>query len=183
MFERRQRRTAPNTAIHGVVDLSSSMHSGRDVIALDAMLALGLALEAIPGTSVGATAFPGMHGEDDEVVHLVEHGERIERRAFAFNQRGRGGTPMANALWYAAARLVLRKEARKILMVMTDGQPDPNCHPSDIIARCVASGIEVIGIGIQVDVSHLFPVAIEIDEVADLRSALFGVAEQLLLAA
>ena len=50
-----------------------------------------------------------------------------------------------------------------------------------MIAKATAAGIEMIGIGIQHDVSRLFPVAIRIGSVADLKEELFGIAERLLL--
>jgi cobalamin biosynthesis protein CobT len=51
----------------------------------------------------------------------------------------------------------------------------------DLIRRAASSGIECIGIGIRQDVSRLFPVAVRIDDIADLKTALFGIAERLLL--
>jgi hypothetical protein len=40
-----------------------------------------------------------------------------------------------------------------------------------------------VGIGIGIPVNHLFPTAIEVTAVADLKRALFGVAEALLIGA
>ena len=48
---------------------------------------------------------------------------------------------------------------------------------------CRQAGIEAVGVGIGVDVRHLFPTAIEVTEAKDLRGALFGIAERLLLGA
>ena len=88
---------------------------------------------------------------------------------------------MTGALWYAAADLVSRREARKVLITLTDGQPDDRASAADLVARATASGLEMIGVGIANGVEWLFPVAIRIDAIADLKQALFGVAERLLI--
>jgi hypothetical protein len=48
---------------------------------------------------------------------------------------------------------------------------------------CGEAGIETVGVGIQTDIGHLFPVSVEVTDVADLKQALFGVAERLLVEA
>ncbi|MFE8035252.1 VWA domain-containing protein [Thiohalocapsa marina] len=181
VFRIREQAIAPNTALHLLVDLSSSMSAGRDAIALDAAAALALALEPVKGVSRAVTAFPSLQGQADKVTRILTHGERTASRVGAFVQRGRGGTPMTGALWFAAADLRARRETRKVIITLTDGQPDDVCSAADLIERAGAAGIEMIGVGIAVDVGRLFPIAVRIDAVADLKTALFGIAEQLLL--
>ena len=181
VFVRKEQRVAPNTAIHLLVDLSGSMAGGKDRVALDAALALALALEPISGVSAAVTAFPGLSGVDDRVTRILAHGERVSDRAGAFVQAGRGSTPMTGALWHAAADLLPRREERKVILVLTDGEPDDWDSAADIIGKAGVAGIELIGIGIQQDVDRLFPVAIRIDDIRDLKTELFRVAERLLL--
>jgi cobalamin biosynthesis protein CobT len=181
VFRIREQAIAPNTALHLLVDLSSSMRAGRDAIALDAAAALALALEPVKGVSRAVTAFPSLEGQADKVTRILAHGERTASRVGAFVQRGRGGTPMTGALWFAAADLLARRETRKVIITLTDGQPDDVCTAAELIERAGAAGIEMIGVGIAVDVGRLFPIAVRIDAVADLKTALFGIAEQLLL--
>lgn len=181
VFRIREQAIAPNTALHLLVDLSSSMSAGRDAIALDAAAALALALEPVKGVSRAVTAFPSLQGHAEKVTRILAHGERVASRVGAFVQRGRGGTPMTGALWFAAADLLARRETRKVIITLTDGQPDDLCTAADLIERAGAAGIEMIGVGIAVDVGRLFPIAVRIDAVADLKTALFGIAEQLLL--
>ena len=178
---RKEERRAPNTAVHVLVDLSGSMSGGNDAIALEAAMALALALEPIMGVSRAVTAFPGIGGADGEVTRILTHGDRVTSRAGAFVQMARGSTPMTGALWYAAADLIPRREDRKVILVLTDGGPDDWNSAADMIAKATAAGIEMIGIGIVMDVSRLFPVAIRIGSVADLKAELFRIAEQLLL--
>ena len=67
------------------------------------------------------------------------------------------------------------------MLTLTDGSPDDWESAAEIIAKAGAGGIEMIGIGIQQDVSRLFPVAIRIASVGDLKGELFRIAERLLL--
>jgi hypothetical protein len=181
VFRQRTAQYQPNTALHLVVDLSGSMTGGADRLALDAALALAWALESIPGVSRAVTAFPGPQGQAQQVTSLLAHGERVASRAGAFVQTGRGGTPMSGALWFAAADLIARPEPRKVLITLSDGEPNQRDRVLELIQRAQAAGLELAGIGIQHEVGHLFPVARRIDAVSELKQAVFAVAEQVLL--
>ncbi|NEV60360.1 cobaltochelatase CobT-related protein [Thiorhodococcus minor] len=188
LFARRRERVAPNTAFHLLVDLSGSMNSptasGRRAfqVALESALAVALALERIPGVSVAVSAFPGLGGDDERITRLVQHGQSVRQRAGAFQQGPRGGTPLAQALWYAAADLSLRPETRRIVLVMTDGAPNDWAAAVEILGLCETAGLEPVGIGIGCDVSALFRVGTRVQDASDLKQALFGLAERLLVA-
>ncbi len=181
IFRIKEHKVAPDTALHLLVDLSGSMSGGQDGIALDAAMALALALEPIKGVSRAVSAFPGLLGQDQNVTAILAHGERVATRAGSFMQYARGGTPMTGALWFAAADLLARRETRKVLLTLTDGEPNDVRSAKDLITRAAQAGVECIGIGIRQDVSRLFPIAVRIDDIADLKTALFGIAERLLL--
>jgi cobalamin biosynthesis protein CobT len=192
VFQRRTVKASPNTAIHLLVDKSESMsyplvdRQGNSLgtrlpIALEASLALALALEGLSGVNPGITAFPG--GNDESVYRLLEHGQRVRQRVGAFALSASGSTPMTEAIWFGAASLLRCREPRKVLMVMTDGQPNDTLSTLEILQRCRDSGIETVGIGLSIDVSHLFPVAIVINELQELRTQLFELSKSVLLAA
>ena len=181
IFQRKDTRAAPNTAIHLVLDLSESMERGPDRLALDAAMALALALEPMRGVSCAATAFPGRDKDPSVVTRIKSHGDRVAARAGAFMQEARGGTPMSGALWYAAADLLARPEERKVILTLTDGDPNDWDSAAGMVTRATAAGIEMIGVGIGTSVDRLFPVAVQIASVADLKGELFRIAEQLLL--
>ncbi|MDT4291601.1 VWA domain-containing protein [Methylomonas sp. MO1] len=192
VFQRKQVKAAPNTAIHLLLDKSESMGyqvtdsqgqpiGSRMPIALEATLALALAFEGIPGVNPGVTAFPGH--QDDSVFQLLEHGQRVNVRAGVFSLAATGSTPMTEAIWFGAASLLRCREPRKVLMVMTDGQPNDTLSTLDILQRCRDSGIEAVGIGLGLDVSHLFPIAITINDLSELRAQLFELSKAVLLAA
>ncbi len=192
LFQRKQAKTAPNTAIHLLLDKSESMGyqvsdsqgqpiGSRMPIALEATLALALAFEGIPGVNPGVTAFPGHN--DDSVFRLLEHGQRVNARTSAFSLAATGSTPMTEAIWFGAASLLRCREPRKVLMVMTDGQPNDTLSTLELLQRCRDSGVETVGVGLGLDVSHLFPIAITINDLSELRAQLFELSKSLLLAA
>jgi len=192
VFARGSVKQAPNTAIHLLLDKSASMsyqlfnsHSesweSRLTIALEATLALALAFEGIPGVNPGITAFPGAN--DESVFRVLEHGERVRAQAGGLSLQPQDSTPMTEAIWFAAASLLRCREPRKVLMVMTDGQPNDPLTTLEILQRCRDSGIETIGIGLGIDVSHLFPRAIAINDFKGLRSQLFELSKTVLMAA
>jgi len=192
LFQRQQAKAAPNTAIHLLLDKSESMGyqvtdsqgqpmGSRMPIALEATLALTLAFEGIPGVNPGVTAFPGR--QDDSVFRLLEHGQRVNARTGAFSLAATGSTPMTEAIWFGAASLLRCREPRKVLMVMTDGQPNDTLNTLELLQRCRDSGIETVGVGLGLDVSHLFPIAITINDLSELRAQLFELSKAVLLAA
>lgn len=193
VFVRQARQSAPNTAVHLLVDRSPSMsapvvHQGvslgrRIDLAWQAAIALALALEGISGVNPAVTAFPGQQGESDRVLRVLGHGTRVRQRTGYFGCGTEGGTPLAEGLWYAASQLVGCRESRKIILALTDGEPDDDAAARDILSRCGASGIEVVGIGLGIEVSHLFERSITILEMAELRSRLFELSRELLIAA
>lgn len=93
----------------------------------------------------------------------------VQRRfAHVFNQGGSrpgfnmGSTPEGCGMEFAARRLIGRKEVRKIMIVMTDGEPgsyvynarDMNDHwaykrqSADMVKAIEAAGVDLIGVGI-----------------------------------
>lgn len=189
IFERRNHKQAPNTAIHLLVDGSTSMgdsapnnrnHSLME-LAIESAMALALALEGISGVNPAVTRFPYLDTEN--VVSLLKHGQKVRIHAPKFTPIVSGGTPLHTALWYAASSVLATREERKVIMVLTDGQPDDQDLTRVIIKRCEATGIELVGVGVCFDTSHLFDRSICINDVSELRSEMFRISRDLLLAA
>ena len=69
-----------------------------------------------------------------------------------------GSTPEGCGIEFAARRLLRRKEARKIMLVMTDGSPGGHCYggsswsyleqSKQVVKAVEAAGIDLVGIGI-----------------------------------
>jgi len=186
LFIQRQPRIAPNAAVHLLVDISGSM--GKPIgegnrkyfhVANEAALALAMALEGIPGVVPAVSYFPGVH---QEVSIALLPKQSVRHRAACFDQKPRGCTPMAQAMWFAANSLLAQKQKRKLMIVLTDGDPDDWAATHDIVDRCRRSGFELLGIGIQTrSVEKFFPQSIVINDVKDLKRELFEVTQQLLI--
>ncbi|GHY21026.1 hypothetical protein VCSRO113_1548 [Vibrio cholerae] len=186
LFIQRQPRIAPNAAVHLLVDISGSM--GKPIgegnrkyfhVANEAALALAMALEGIPGVVPAVSYFPGIH---QEVSIALLPKQSVRHRAACFDQKPRGCTPMAQAMWFAASSLLAQKQKRKLMIVLTDGDPDDWAATHDIVDRCRRSGFELLGIGIQTrSVEKFFPQSIVINDVKDLKRELFEVTQQLLI--
>jgi cobaltochelatase CobT len=191
IFERRYHRQAPNSAVHLLLDGSGSMMEEYDPnkkglrligLATKAAVALALALEGISGVNPAITRFP--FDDTENVEPLLRHGQKVRPNAALFSPIADGNsTPLHSALWYAAASVLATREERKVIMVLTDGQPDDEAAARAIIRHCEATGIELVGIGICCETSHLFKRSIVIGNVSELRSEMFRISKELLLAA
>lgn len=152
-------------------------------IALDAVLALALALEEIQGVSLAATAFPGQQG-GQTVQPMLLRGRKVRGDLGQFAMSVAGSTPLAEAMWHVAADLAQAKEPRRVLIVATDGRPNSPEAAHYVIDRFRRAGIEVIGIGIGTDsLEDLFPISAVIRDVSDLRDALFDIARKVIVLA
>jgi cobaltochelatase CobT len=180
LFERRVERLATDTAVGLLLDRSGSMH-GDMPLANQAMLALALALDELPGVACWAAAFPGQR--ESQVIPLKHFQERAFRIAGRFELNSGGGTPLAGALLRAGLELIARAEPRRLLIVATDGQPDHVDLTRSILARCRASGVEVLGLGIgqtRDEMEDLFGRrdAVAIQTIQQLAPMLFTLLEQ-----
>lgn len=188
VFQRTTHKVAPNTAMHVLVDGSGSMDRLINPtseytlmnLAIKSAMALALALEGISGVNPAVTQFP--YEETDDVVPLLKHGQKVRPNASAFSDLTSGSTPLNAALWYAASAVLATREERKVIMVLTDGEPDDIDSVRSTIRRCALAGIELFGVGICYDTSHLFEHSICINNVSELRSELFRFSSELLLA-
>ena len=70
---------------------------------------------------------------------------------------------------------------RRLVLVLTDGRPDDREGAQHVLALCQDAGIETIGVGIAIDVGALFPTAVTVHALGELRQALFRLAERLRL--
>ena len=190
VFRHKVKKAAPNTAIHLLVDRSPSMNrqdipgAARYALAMDACLSLALSLQGIPGVNPGISSFPGYASSPDHIIQVLKHGQPARHNIgnFTLSADEQGSTPLTEALWFAASSLLACREERKILIVLTDGQPDNLTTALEALARCRASGIEDIGIGIYHDVKHLFKVPITINKIGDLRGKIFQISREILVA-
>ncbi|OUO55309.1 hypothetical protein B5F76_01490 [Desulfovibrio sp. An276] len=135
-----------DTAVHILLDSSASMSSDME-LATAACYAVATALTRIPGLNVGITTFPGQQTADllPTVFPLKRHGKRLR----PMNVQASGSTPLAEALCWVATQMVPLKEKRKLILLITDGEPDDHILATKAIQRLQASNFEIGGIGIQ----------------------------------
>ncbi|EQD57601.1 von Willebrand factor, type A [mine drainage metagenome] len=169
VFARKTTTKQVDTALMLLLDVSGSMASdGRIETARRSAMAVAAGVTQISGCKVAAAAFPN-------VVVLKEFDERIRAVSGRFDIDPRGSTPMGKAMLWAAPKIAMRREQRKMLVVVTDGAPDNWKEVQDLAARYTASGVEIIGVGIANDaVKVLFRQSIVISDVAELPVAMFN---------
>ena len=144
-----------NAAVSIVIDRSGSM-SGIIGHAAQAAVATMLAFD-VPGMKTQVSVFPWLNGGEEGVAiikHWNESPSQLASRAASLTTDG--GTPMAEAILFAASDVVRREETLKIVLVVTDGDPNDRAATKYIIDRARADGITVGGLGIGIDPSPVF---------------------------
>ena len=173
-----------DTAILLLVDASYSMNDTVDKsstetqleVAKKSAVALAVALEQIKGTQLSIVGF----GKPD-VTRVMQFGEGIRQAAGRIGAlRAGGGTPMAEALMVAQADLLACNALRRIVMVITDGDPDDPDAARELVKFGQRNGIEHMGVGINLSTDHLFPLNCRINDVRQLPKAVVGMVQQVL---
>lgn len=178
VFEKRIDGHKQDTAVQLLIDRSISMRAGIQT-ASDAALAVALAMDGIQGVTTSVAAFPCVEKNPDDVMLVSNFGESFRKIATRFPAVGVDGyTPMAQAMLWGGYHLHASGKGRKILLVATDGQPDDREAATEVIAKLEQSGVEVMGLGIKVDVSQLFATAASISDVGEIAVALFGMLQE-----
>lgn len=186
VFEQRTERQAPNTAVHVLLDMSGSMGVAGGDLAVRASLGLVLGLEGIRGVNPALSVFPGAAcGHAQQAICMVlKHGERLTQ--VTPGQIGVisswGGTPLQQALQAAGFALAACREAKKALILITDGRVSVQAT-TQLIEDLKRAGIRVFGIQIG-DINDLNGLSIDsahISNVGELQQVLFGFAKKLLL--
>ncbi len=189
IFLRRGERISVNTAVHILLDSSGSMGGNPIILASQACFAVASALGRIKGINLGVTVFPGdsvIEGNDSRrhcrtVTPVLRHGQAMHSR---FSTNAGGSTPMDSALWWVMQQIHPLPEPRKIILVITDGEPNDREAAREAIRTANAIGFEVYGIGIQsLSVTSLLPEqrCRVIATIGELAPAMFAVLGQSLL--
>lgn len=186
VFEQRTERQAPNTVVHVLLDMSGSMGVAGGDLAVRASLGLVLGLEGIRGVNPALSVFPGAacgHAQQ-AICTVLKHGERLTQ--VTPGQIGAisswGGTPLQQALQAAGITLAACREAKKALILITDGRVSVQAT-APLIEDLKQVGIRVFGIQIG-DINDLNGLPIDsahISNVGELQQVLFGFAKKLLL--
>ena len=179
LFLKNESVTGIDTAVHILLDISGSMTS-RIELACAACYSVALALAAIPGISVGVSAFPADYKEDvtATVSPLLRHGERVVN---SFGVEAHGSTPMTEALWWVLGMLSTLPEHRKVVLVVTDGYPDNPETAKETITAAQRMGMEIVGIGVDAPIINtMIPSSENITDIRELAPAMFRLLQQTL---
>ena len=207
VYKQRKDRMEVDTAVHFLLDLSGSMSGEKVTVAMQSAIAFAECLEGtqikyqISGfyTCGGNLDLQGEAKKSRTPYHRVEAMNYFVFKNFAESltlakgplsviKRCAGGCNAdRDAVIWATNRLRSRPEKRKILFVLSDGQPaniviNLGADSYDILGRalkeaideCTKTGVECVGIGILTDhVQYLYPSSISIEKVEDLSGAVF----------
>ncbi len=187
IFLQKTKQQATNTAIHILLDTSGSMR-GKIGIANQACYSLAKTLENTKNINVGVTAFPAISSIVGStpagfryafLQPIVKHGEKVGNK---FELQPEGGTPLAEALWWMFPQLLAQKEERKIILLITDGEPDNRDTTIHAIEYAKKIGIEIYGIGIPpCVVETLIHKSINLESIEQLPQAMFGLLQTALV--
>ena len=145
VFIQKTEAVAINTSLHILLDASASMYGKRMELATASCHAIASACSGIRGLNITITAFNGNHrGDACSVYPLLKSGQPVHAR---INLMPSGGTPLAPALWWVMQQLLFTREQRKMLLVLTDGQPHDMNATQKAIETASKIGLEVYGLG------------------------------------
>lgn len=172
VFEQTQDALEFDTAVTVLLDVSTSMKGATLALARRAVAAISLAIDGQAGVQTSVCAFPG------EAAHEVTRLKRFDESAQRASARiagvcAKGSTPMAEALYAVGPDLAEQSAQGRLLIVITDGQPDSLEHARIALGDLQAEGIDVIAVGIKTDVSSLFDKCVEIQNTDELASKMF----------
>lgn len=171
VFRKRAAVTGVDAAVSVLLDTSGSMGPIIET-AVESTFALAQALHRIQGVQVSVDHFPGINQPATELLGFRESVRLAEPRFRALGADG--GTPTGRALAARLPSLLTARAERRMVVVVTDGQPNvdegPILEATMETMRC--NDVKVIGIGIRADVSHLFEYSVLIEDVSELPTAL-----------
>lgn len=177
IFFTREKRQSIDTAIHILLDASGSMRNKINLACL-ACYSTSKAMENLYGVSIGVSVFPVR--SDEGIYPLVRHGERIHNR---FKVQASGFTPLAESLWWVMQTMMPLRYSRKLILILTDGEPDMPKPTHFALEKAKHLGFEVFGIGIESSAikDYLPQTSCVIWTMEDLAPNMFGILQKALL--
>lgn len=177
VFLDREPKKLVDTAVHILLDSSGSMEC-RIKLAGRACYAVGKALEAVHGISVGISVFPA--DRRGGIYPIVPHGKPVHNK---FTMVASGKTPLAEALWWTMQNMILLPQPRKMILIVTDGQPDDPDSTLRAVVDAKKMGFELYGIGVDSDAIcfYLPQSSTTIWEMSKLPAVMFNLFQKTLL--
>ena len=177
LFQRRYEEEGIDSAVVILLDVSGSMYDGirgkagqpRTTRMASAAPTCAALLETLSAAQV-ATALVTF----DDYTSVLKPWNMNARKAITLLESidGMGGSDDATALAHVHNMLYRRPEKRRLCFVLTDGQGDIQQAKAQV-ASAARLGVTTIGIGINADVSHVYPNNVQIDSLDDLGRVTF----------
>lgn len=180
VFTQKTEAVAVNTSLHILLDASASMYGKPMELATASCHAIASACSGIKGLSIAITAFNGNYRGDVGLVYpLLKAGQPVHARIGILPS---GGTPLAPALWWVMQQFLFARERRKMLFILTDGQPHDLTATQKALVMAKKIGLETYGIGmLDQSINNLLPDASRvIYRLEELPVALFGLLRDVL---
>ena len=192
-FSQKTTELTNNVAVEILVDQSGSMY-GRVRLTKQAVIAMSEALKSlnISFEVTGFDAYPnkqmereynkaknpdGFNRNYENLRHAVFKDFNSDNLSALTKIRADGNNYDSESIRWAANRLMLRKEPRKILIVFSDGHPCAHANESVLskdlkkTAKEIGKKVELIGIGIQSDaVRSYYSKNVVVNHIEDLPS-------------
>lgn len=177
LFLDREEKQSLNTAIHILLDASGSMRY-RIGLAGRTCYAVGKALETIHGLSLGISVFPV--DREGGIYPIVPQGTPVHNRFF---MHATGNTPLGESLWWTMQKMIGLPQPRKIILIVTDGEPSDQDLALESIAFAKLFGFELYGIGIHSEqiCNYLPKSSITIRNLDNLPTSMFTILQKALL--
>lgn len=169
VFRPKQLSSGIDAAVSILLDRSDSMEYTMTQ-ACDVTYALALAMQRLSGVQVSVDVFPGEVSASREILGFKQNLRSVKEKFERLTANG--GTPTGDAILNRLPKLLAARTQKKMLLVVTDGRPNSQDTTQRAISLAIASGIDVIGIGIGIDVSRMFVNNIMVDSINDLAGAL-----------
>ena len=171
IFRKKSPACGVDTVVSILLDRSASMNNDIEQAA-NVTYALALAMQRIPGVQVSIDVFPGVATMSEEILAFKQNVRVAQKKLEVMTASG--GTPTGSALAQRLPRLLATKVDKKLMLVVTDGNPNLDQRPlaEAMIAQAKEQGVHVIGIGLGIDVGHLFDSNVTVNSVEDLAGAL-----------
>jgi Mg-chelatase subunit ChlD len=189
LFLRKDNVRAVNTAFHVLVDNSSSMRRReRNLITKHVCMALVKTLSNVRNVNLGLTVFPAFYpypenpdgSVDMPIASVVKHGIKLGGNVL-WPHSTTGDTPLAEALRHVCVSMLPLTETRKIVCVLSDGDPNDLDSAKAAFEEAKSLGIQVVTLGIE-EVLHteLFKNFVVVQKVEELPQKTFDLLEKLL---
>ncbi|EIF42776.1 von Willebrand factor, type A [gamma proteobacterium BDW918] len=176
IYNKREETRRPDTAVHVLLDASGSMSKIQN-IANQAAVSLALAVSSVPQCDIAMSVFPGVGAA---VSPMIDRGQPLRPNLGRCAIRSSGGTPLGEAMLYAARELATAHKEKRVLIVVTDGEPN---DPGSVryMTKLLEPFVDIYAIGINsTSVRSLFKKSAVINSVEELQAALFSIAGRFL---